>query len=128
MKSFIQIYLINNIRINFSWVNSDYTVITVNFEMGNLNLWCDDDLKSVADYLKIEIWQTLETVAEDDDGEKIEDQILTLRHHLLQLSSTEQRLNCAPTGDQLLPAAMESRPQSVVCPATSNIQNTLEVQ
>ena len=65
---------------------------------------------------------------EDVDEEKIEEKLFTLRDQLLQLSPTEQKLNCAPIGEQLLPATMETRPQSALCPATNiNIQTALLV-
>lgn len=68
--------------------------------------------------------QTLCTVEEDPDGERIEDQLVVLRDQLLQLSPTEQQLSSAPA--DRLPVPVDSRP--AVPPATSaSIQATLQV-
>lgn len=70
------------------------------------------------------IFQTLCTVEEDPDGERIEDQLFVLRDQLLQLSPAEQQLNGAPA-DQA-PVSVDSRP--AIPPATSAaIQTTLQV-
>ena len=43
----------------------------------------------------------LHTIEEDTDGELIEDKLVVLRDQLLQLSQTEQQLNCASISEHL---------------------------
>lgn len=70
--------------------------------------------------------QTLCTVEEDPDGERIEDQLVVLRDQLLQLSPTEQQLNSAPA--EQFAVSVDVRPRPAISPATSaSIQATLQV-
>lgn len=69
----------------------------------------------------------MNTVEEDADGERIEDQLVVLRDQLLQLSPTEQQLNSAPISEQL-PVTVEVRPQAALCATSTTIQTTLQVK
>ena len=69
----------------------------------------------------------LHTIEEDTDGELIEDKLVVLRDQLLQLSQTEQQLNCASISEHL-PDMVEIQPQSAQCTAIIAIQNTLRVK
>ena len=69
----------------------------------------------------------LHTIEEDNDGELIEDKLVVLRDQLLQLSQTEQQLNCASISEHL-PDMVEIQPQSAQCTAIIAIQNTLKVK
>lgn len=71
--------------------------------------------------------QTLSTVEEDANGERIENQLVTLKEQLFELSATEQQLNSAPISERLA-VSVEVRPQPALCNASNTyIQTTLQV-